>query len=167
MRIAMHVRITITETGKRLIAENKMTIKEKLLRTIKSDIALALKKVGIDEVSPSCEIPPSYELGNLAFPMFKYSSILKDKPFNIASKIQKELSGNSLIKKSEVKGAYLNIFYDIKRVAVELLPDILRRKKISENLIIKTGKSYWSSAVRIQTSLCISGTAGITAWAIP
>lgn len=129
MRIAMHVRITVTETGKRLIAENKMTIKEKLLRTIKSDIALALKKVGIDEVSPSCEIPPSYELGNLAFPMFKYSSILKDKPFNIASKIQKELSGNSLIKKSEVKGAYLNIFYDIKRVAVELLPDILEKKE--------------------------------------
>ena len=106
-----------------------MTLKNKYVERVKEDVALALKKIGIDDKSPLCEIPPSIDMGNLAFPMFKYASTLKQNPFLIAQSVQKEMLNNSLIEKIEIKGAYLNVFFNKKTAALEVLSEILNKKE--------------------------------------
>ncbi|MBN2544384.1 MAG: arginine--tRNA ligase [Spirochaetes bacterium] len=105
-----------------------MTIKAKFIDKILNDIILSLKKLGADETSPVYEIPPSKEMGDIAFPMFKYAKTLKQNPALIAEKVKEGLKGNELMDKIEIKGPYLNIFFNKNLIAYDLLKDILDKK---------------------------------------
>ena len=85
-----------------------MSLKDKYINEIKQNVIQALQKLGVSESIEAiqCEIPPNPELGNLAFPMFKYSAVLKDKPFNIAEKIKKDLIHGNIVEKVETKGKH-------------------------------------------------------------
>jgi len=104
-----------------------MNIKDKIIIDIKEKIVKILQNMGINDDSPIYEVPPSREMGDLAFPMFKYASILKKNPAVIASDVQKALQKNLLIEKTDVKGAYLNIFYNKNYIAKALLKEIIEK----------------------------------------
>ena len=104
-----------------------MTIKEEIIKQINAKVSNALKDIGINDDSLVSETPPSVKMGNLAFPMFKYASILKKSPVQIAQEVQKNLKNDIFIKKSEINGPYLNIFYNIPHIANKLLKSIIEK----------------------------------------
>ena len=106
-----------------------MTIKEEIIKQITGKVSDALKIIGINDESPVSEIPPSVKMGNLAFPMFKYAPILKKSPNQIAEEVQKILKNDNFISKTEINGAYINIFYNIKNIANKLLKSIISKKE--------------------------------------
>src|SRR4030043_1212987 len=105
-----------------------MTIKTNFIDKILYDIINSLKKLGADESSPVYEIPPSKEMGDIAFPMFKYAKTLKQSPMQIAEKIKEGLKDNELIDKIEIKGPYFNIFFNKNLIAYDLLKGIIEKK---------------------------------------
>lgn len=74
------------------------------------------------------ENPPSKEMGDCAFPLFRYSKILKKSPQQIAADVLEKLSVSEIIEKGEVKGPYLNIFFDKNYIASNLIKEITLKK---------------------------------------
>ena len=103
-----------------------MSLKSKYLKIITNEVAGALKKLGVNDESPVCEIPPSRDMGNFAYPMFKYASILKQNPAQVAIKVKENIKSNPLTEKIEVKGPYLNFFINTTYVAKELFAEIIK-----------------------------------------
>ncbi len=86
---------------------------------------------GTGIVSPDSiitETPPDPEMGDIAFPMFQFSKILKKSPKEIAEQCRILLESEHLTDKKagtpEVSGAYLNIRLDRIRVTEEVLARI-------------------------------------------
>jgi len=73
------------------------------------------------------ETPPKQELGDLAFPLFPFSRILKQSPDKIAHALLEELEKDKTIK-GKIVGAYLNIFLDKKEEAKSVITKILNEK---------------------------------------
>ena len=57
-----------------------MTIKQSIINKIIEEIKAGLEKIGVKDDEIIFEIPPSKEMGDVAFPMFKYSKTLKKSP---------------------------------------------------------------------------------------
>ncbi|MCG8569035.1 MAG: arginine--tRNA ligase [Spirochaetes bacterium] len=87
----------------------------------------ALKKLDITETDIITEIPPKRELGDLAYPLFKYAKTLKKSPVQIAEELKINIPVNGLIEKLESKGPYLNIFFNKNKVAQDLLTTIINQ----------------------------------------
>ena len=80
-----------------------MDFKEKLINTLKKE--LKLKKVNL-------EIPPSYNLGDFAFPCFVLSKRRKKSPNEIAKELEKTFKKPKFISNIVANGPYLNFFID-------------------------------------------------------
>lgn len=71
----------------------------------------SIDTISIEEISNMLEYPPDSKLGDLAFPCFKLSKVLRSSPMKIADDIKNSISfDNSDISKLEVAGGYLNFF---------------------------------------------------------
>jgi len=108
----------------------------------KKDIAglvagiLSIKEFPGDKIDGLLEVPPQKELGDLSLPCFRFSAFMKKKPAEIAlmlkQKIEVQLKakkGSGFIEKIEVKGPYLNFFYDYSLIAGQLIPEVLKERK--------------------------------------
>ena len=96
---------------------------------VASDLLLCLKGISseislsVEEISDMFEYPPDPSLGDIAFPCFKLSKILRKSPVMIAQQISSELKSEVIAEARAVNG-YLNIFasddYLIKSVLYEI-----------------------------------------------
>jgi arginyl-tRNA synthetase len=105
-----------------------MGIKQNYVEKIKAMILKTLREMGYTDETVIVEIPPSREMGDLAFPMFKYSSVLKKKPFEIAQAVKQDMEKDPLFEKIEIKGPYLNVYFNKNTVTRDVLPKILEQK---------------------------------------
>lgn len=105
-----------------------MSLNNDIIKNITENITEALKKLGIID-SPIYEEPPSREMGDIAYPMFKYAKFLKQNPALIAEKVKEDIQNNPLIDKVEIKNGYLNIFLNKNTIAITLLEKILEKKE--------------------------------------
>lgn len=97
-----------------------------LLKQIAISIETELEsKLTVKEIQMLLEKPKNIELGDLAFPCFKLAKLYKKSPQLIASELAKQVK-SSLIANVEAVGGYLNIFYDQKTIAKEVLGEILQ-----------------------------------------
>ena len=97
--------------------------------TVASDLLNCIKKLSSDitltkeDVMSMFEYPPDSTLGDIAFPCFKLSRILRKAPPVIAKEISESFSSD-VISKAEAVNGYLNIFvsndYLIKDVLLEI-----------------------------------------------
>ncbi len=80
-------------------------------------------KLNLEELENLIEIPPTPELGDLAFPCFILSKKIKKAPNEIAKKLEKSLLTNLPKEISEIKsfGPYLNFFFDKKLLAKQII----------------------------------------------
>ena len=89
-----------------------------------------LKSVGVEATEDMLERPPIPEFGDVAFPCFHIAKKEGEKPQVIAkgilSKIKKELP-KGIIDKAEIKGGYVNFFFDWSKLSAELLNDITKK----------------------------------------
>ena len=106
-----------------------MGIKEKYIEKIKDMVFKSLQTQGYEDSVIIYEIPPSREMGDLAFPMFKYASTLKKKPFEIAQKIKTDIENDPLFEKIEIKGPYLNVYFNKTTSFKDIIPEILSKKE--------------------------------------
>ena len=111
----------------------KNTVANDLLNCISSiatDIDLTK-----DDILNMFEYPPDSSLGDIAFPCFKLSRILRKAPPVIAKEISEKLE-SSVISKAEAVNGYLNIFISIDYLCKDILSEILEK-----------GESYGSNNI--------------------
>lgn len=108
-------------------------ISEDFIKQVKEKILSVLSEIAGKEVAELpelvTEIPPQQELGDLAFPMFKYAKELHMAPPKIAAEIQNKLTDCELIAKSEIKGPYLNVFLNRGILSKAVLSETLEKKE--------------------------------------
>lgn len=108
------------------------------MQTVKKRIAEALAKcvteinpdadLKIEDIVPMLEYPPDDTMGDLAFPCFKLSRILRRSPVQIAESLSRSLSDPCLGKAEAVNG-YLNLTVSDDYLAQTVLPEILEKRE--------------------------------------
>ena len=105
----------------------------------------ALKEMGAEtekeEIEKHIEIPPSFEMGDYAFPCFFLAGKLRENPSQIALKIREKI-GNppEQFEDIQTSGAYINFFLDRKKLAQNLILKILKEKENFGKANIGKGK---------------------------
>ncbi|MBC7087692.1 MAG: arginine--tRNA ligase [Tissierellales bacterium] len=82
-----------------------------------------------DEISKLIEIPPSYEMGDFAFPVYKLSKEYKKAPNLISKELEENLPDNEYFEKIEAVGPYLNFFIDKEKLASVVIEEIKEKKE--------------------------------------
>lgn len=101
-------------------------INVKIKKIIKEEIKRSLSEFGILDEEVELINPPKMEMGDLAFPCFKLSKILKKSPKDIAEEFEKIFSFlPEKIKKVEAKDGYLNFFFERNFFLEEVLDEVL------------------------------------------
>jgi arginyl-tRNA synthetase len=103
-------------------------IKKQLLESVQSAITISLRDMGVEKPELQMEIPPSKNLGDYAFPMFRFAKELKMNPAEIAQQTGESLEKVDIVEKVEIKGAYLNVFLNRGTVVGRLIPEILEKR---------------------------------------
>ncbi len=103
-----------------------------------NDVLKLLKSVNIKAEEEDLEIPPQEEFGDLSFTCFELAKEQKRNPAEIANEIASKIKipKGYVIEKVEVKGAYVNFFFDYKKLAEFILKSKLEPIKIGK------GKNY-------------------------
>ncbi|MEH7443942.1 arginine--tRNA ligase [Bacillus sp. JJ1122] len=88
-------------------------------------------KLTIQEVERLIEKPRFINQGDLAFPCFQLSKIMRKAPSKIAEELSQRLQGVSmdLFEKVEPAGGYVNVFLNKTRVAQDVLNNIIEQKE--------------------------------------
>lgn len=97
-----------------------LNFKEEVVKAIKSQV----EELEEDEISVQIEVPPSYEMGDYAFPVFRLAKIFRKSPPSIAEELANKISDNPYFSKVENKGAYLNFFVDKSKLVETILDEI-------------------------------------------
>lgn len=108
----------------------KEKIAQKILAEMK-EIAVGAPSdalLSIEDIVSMLEYPPNPEMGDLAFPCFRLSKILRRAPIQIATDIASKLDG-SPIARVEVVAGYLNIYIDDAYLSNTVLKEILEKRE--------------------------------------
>lgn len=82
--------------------------KEKIVELINEEVDFLSK----DEIRPLIELPPSYEMGDYAFPAFRLAKEFRKSPNIIAKELANKFSNEEIFERVEDTGAYVNFFID-------------------------------------------------------
>ena len=104
----------------------KLRIAEKIASAVLAINAEA--QLNAQDVAAMLEYPPDSNMGDLAFPCFKLSKILRRSPVQIAAALT-ELLNDSAIDTVEAVNGYLNIKISNSYLAESVLPEILDKKE--------------------------------------
>ncbi|MHA2245952.1 MAG: arginine--tRNA ligase [Candidatus Hodarchaeales archaeon] len=79
-----------------------------------------------DEISELLDTPPNDKLGDISFPCFKLSKMLKKSPQKIAKELENtiEIPKDSIIREIKAVGAFLNFFFDDSKLTERTLKRI-------------------------------------------
>jgi len=95
------------------------------------EVVKILETAGIEIDKDILETPPQEEFGDLSFPCFELAKEQKRNPAEIANEVASKIKipKNSVIEKVEVKGAYVNFFYNYSKFSQSVLKEILNKKE--------------------------------------
>ncbi|MFH1751477.1 MAG: arginine--tRNA ligase [archaeon] len=99
------------------------------------------KHLSKDEILELIELPPDSSFGDLAFPCFKLSKALKLKPVEISEKLKKEVKLTESFVKSQVKGSYLNFYFNYAKLSEKLLKKVLEETTLFGKNFVGKGKT--------------------------
>ncbi|MBQ7172842.1 MAG: arginine--tRNA ligase [Clostridia bacterium] len=118
---------------------------QQIKQTIAASIVDAVQKINseaslsADEVKSLLEYPPDPNMGDLAFPCFRLSKILRRSPVQIAEALAGQLSGGPIGSVEAVNG-YLNIKLSDDYLTDTVLPEILAKKETYGSQTFGKGK---------------------------
>lgn len=111
----------------------------------KSEIAKVISKateLSEEELESYVEIPKDSTMGDYAFPCFKLAKVLKKAPPIIASEIMEKLIiDETIIKKVEIVGGYINFYVNNSKYVEEILKEYDLKKDKYGNSQIGKGKN--------------------------
>ena len=106
---------------------DKLFWREKIANLLNEINKEGTSSFSIDDVL--IETPPKQELGDIAFPLFPFSRLLKMSPDKIAKALLEKLEKDETVK-GKIVGAYLNIFLDRKNETKAVITNILNKKDV-------------------------------------
>ena len=97
---------------------------------------------GIDreEIESLIETPPSYDMGDYAFPCFKLAKVFKKAPNLIAKEVANEIGENEFFEKVQNVGPYVNFFINKQTLTRLVLEDVIDKNDIYGSSNIGKGK---------------------------
>ena len=104
-------------------------MKELIVKILKKALKEKEIKLKDEEIEKLIEVPPSFEMGDYAFPCFAFASQLKQEPNQIALEIREKI-GNIPLDFGDIQtsGPYINFFVNRKSMANKLIMEILSKK---------------------------------------
>ncbi|MDY0236780.1 MAG: arginine--tRNA ligase [Gudongella sp.] len=81
-----------------------------------------------DSINSLVEIPPSYDMGDYAFPTFKLAKEFRKAPNMIAEELAVKFSQSDLFGSIEAKGPYVNFFINREKLAKSVIEDVIDQK---------------------------------------
>ena len=103
----------------------KLRIAEKIASAVLAINAEA--QLNAQDVAAMLEYPPDSNMGDLAFPCFKLSKVLRRSPVQIASALCEALTEDELIGSIEAVNGYLNIKIANSYLGTTVIPEILQK----------------------------------------
>lgn len=82
-----------------------------------------------EDIVPLIETPPSYDMGDYAFPAFRLAKELKTSPNIIAEQLAEKFSSSDYFEKVENKGPYINFFINKEKLVETVLDEIVKEKE--------------------------------------
>lgn len=114
-----------------------LNFKEEVVNMLKTQI----QEMSEEEISSLIEIPPSYEMGDYAFPVFKLAKTYKKAPQLIAEELVGKFEESPYFEKIENKGPYINFFINKKKLTEVTLEEIKIKKDMFGSSDIGNGKT--------------------------
>lgn len=90
-----------------------INFKEEVINLIKPEV----DSLSREEISSLIEVPPSYEMGDYAFPVFKLAKTFRKAPNIIAEELSAKFGEAEYFEKIENAGPYLNFFINREKLA--------------------------------------------------
>jgi arginyl-tRNA synthetase len=109
--------------------------------TVAKHIAAELDGIGDGTVLAMLEYPPNADMGDVSLPCFKLSKPLKQAPQAIAEQLKQRMKPHPSIERIETTAGYLNIFFNKKLYAEQLLETVLSMKDKYGSQNIGAGKN--------------------------
>ena len=101
-----------------------LDFKQKVIELINSQI----DSLNEDEIKDLIEIPPSYDMGDYAFPTFRLAKSLRKSPNIIAQELADKFSEDENFEKVQSAGPYVNFFINREKLVEYVLTDIIDKK---------------------------------------
>ena len=110
----------------------------------KNEIALMLNEkiseISKDEIFQNIEVPPSYDMGDFAFPTFPLAKVFRKNPAIIATELKESIESD-MFEKIETKGAYLNFFINKEKLAQTVIEESIEKGEDFGRVDIGEGKN--------------------------
>ncbi len=103
----------------------KATIAQKILESIYAIAPNA--EMDVASIAGYLEYPPDPAMGDLAFPCFRLSKMLRRSPVQIASALAEQLNTLDIIERAENVNGYLNMFIANEALTARVLPEIFEK----------------------------------------
>jgi len=92
-------------------------------------IANIVDSLDREEIEKLIEIPPSYDMGDYAFPCFRLAKSFRKAPNIIAQELAEKIGIGEYFEKVENAGPYLNFFINKEKLTETVLEEISQRKE--------------------------------------
>lgn len=100
-----------------------LDFKEKIVGLLANEV----DSLSHDEISSLIEVPPSYDMGDYAFPVFRFSKVFRKAPNLIAEELANKFSENEYFDKIENKGPYVNFFINRERLVETVIEEVIQK----------------------------------------
>src|SRR5699024_4187468 len=97
-----------------------LNFRNKIVELIKGEV----DSLSREEIEESIETPPSYDMGDYAFPAFKLSKVFKKAPNIIAEELVSKFDENPYFEKVESAGPYVNFFINKSKLIETVMEEI-------------------------------------------
>ena len=91
-------------------------------------LSMIITDLGRVELEGLIEIPPSYDMGDYAFPTFRLAKVLRKAPNVIAQELAEKLKEDENFEKIEAAGPYVNFFISREKLALTTISEVLKKK---------------------------------------
>lgn len=102
-----------------------LDFKENVVELIKEQVDSLSK----EEINTLVEVPPSYDMGDYAFPTFRFAKLFKKSPNIIAEELASKFSEDDNFEKVENAGPYVNFYINKNKLVETVIEDILLKNE--------------------------------------
>ena len=99
--------------------------KQKVVDLIKGEV----EELNEEEVNLLVEIPPSYDMGDYAFPTFRLAKSYRKAPNMIAEELAAKFDDNEDFEKVQNVGPYVNFFINKNKLVESVISDVIEKKE--------------------------------------
>ncbi|MDR7870383.1 MAG: arginine--tRNA ligase [Tissierellaceae bacterium] len=100
-----------------------LNFKEKVIDILEREV----DSLSRDEFSALIETPPSYDMGDYAFPVFRLSKVFRKAPNLIAEELANKFTDNEYFEKIENNGPYVNFFINKAKLVETVMKEVVSK----------------------------------------